>query len=237
MEQEQKATPPKGDTSSTVDKAVRVLEALTDTPEGVTLGELVTALETHRAPLYRILRSLESARYIRRRADDKKYELAHGLRRVAQSVPDRLTEAFKRAMQEVCRQTSTTSMLNVMEGGQLVLHHVESPPGTGFRLTADVGYVFDLTSSGAPVIAALSRFPESPSDSDAVRQCRLDDYAFSSGSIKSGVAGIAIPFTAQGSIGSVSFLRAGTMGEDEINTLIPIATAAIAGVERATNPD
>ncbi|MFC7400947.1 IclR family transcriptional regulator [Citricoccus sp. GCM10030269] len=234
MEQERADSPAAGDTSSTVDKAVRVLEALAHEPDGVSLGELVHLLNTHRAPLYRILRSLEAAHYLRRRPTDRKYELAFGIKRIAQAVPDRFREAFEPRMREVCRAASVTGMLNVMEGAHLVLHHTESPPEAGIRLVADVGYVFDLTSSAAPVVAALSRLPPSPSDSEAVIQCRKDGFAYSSGSIRSGVSGIAVPFTAQGSIGSVSFVRAGQMDDDELEALIPQAIEAIAQVEQAS---
>ncbi|MGM7669852.1 IclR family transcriptional regulator [Microbacterium sp. A93] len=227
MEQEQTEGFPVKDTSTTVDKAMRILEALADAPGGLALGELVNMLGTHRAPLYRILRSLEGVGYISRRPSDRRYELGFGLKRLAQRVPDRLKEVFEPQMRRVCREVAVTGMLNVMDAGRLVVRHIEVPPGFGFHLIADVGYSYGMEVLSAPVVAALSCLPAKDGEDPLVARCRAEGFAVTSGTIRSGVSGIGVPFDLQGSVGSVSFLRAGEFSRTELDGLVRLAMAAV----------
>lgn len=226
MEQEVSEQNSSGATSTTVDKAVKLLEALAASPEGRTLGELVELLGTHRAPLYRILRSLELAGFITRRVD-RKYELGFGIKRLAQNVPDRISDVFQPWMKHVCEQTALTGMLNVMESGRLVVRHIQVPSNSGFHVTTAVGYVYDMEVLTAPVIAALASAPEDASDRTEVIQCRRDGYASTSNMLRTGVYGIAIPFRLQGVGGSVSFVRAEPLEPGDFDALVPLAASAV----------
>jgi DNA-binding IclR family transcriptional regulator len=226
MEQEVSEQNSSGATSTTVDKAVRLLEALAASPEGRTLGELVDLLGTHRAPLYRILRSLEVAGFITRRMD-RKYELGFGIKRIAQNVPDRITDVLQPWMKYVCEQTSFTGMLNVMESGRLTVRHIQVPSNSGFHVTTDVGYVYDMDLRTAPVIAALASIPEGPDDGAEVVQCRRDGYASTSNTLRTGVYGIAVPFRLQGVGGSVSFIRAEPLEPKDFEAFVPLIAGAV----------
>jgi DNA-binding IclR family transcriptional regulator len=227
MEQDLHDQNPSQGSSTTVDKAVKVLEALAASRDGSSLGELVGLLETHRAPLYRILRSLELAGFIVRRAD-RKYELGFGLKRIAQNVPDRITDIFQPWMRFVCESVSMTGMLNVFEAGHLTVRHIQVPTNSGFHVITDVGYTYDLDVLSAPVIAALASMPAHPADAPEVIQCRTDGYASATNRLRAGVSGIAVPVQFHGACGSISFVRAERMEPEDLAALVPLATTAVA---------
>ncbi|MGI9136173.1 MAG: helix-turn-helix domain-containing protein, partial [Candidatus Nanopelagicales bacterium] len=53
------------ETSQTLDRGLRVLEALADAPEGLTVTELATQLDIGRTVVYRLVVTLEQHAFLR----------------------------------------------------------------------------------------------------------------------------------------------------------------------------
>ncbi|MDP4715507.1 MAG: helix-turn-helix domain-containing protein, partial [Candidatus Nanopelagicales bacterium] len=59
------------ETSQTLDRGLRVLSVLADTPEGLTVTEVATALGVSRTVVYRLVVTLEQHGLVRRGGDGK----------------------------------------------------------------------------------------------------------------------------------------------------------------------
>ena len=57
--------------SQTLDRGLRLLEAIADAPEPVTTGQVAAMVGLHRSVAYRLLRTLEDHRLVRREPGDR----------------------------------------------------------------------------------------------------------------------------------------------------------------------
>jgi DNA-binding IclR family transcriptional regulator len=220
--------PAKSVGSKTLDRGLRVLEALRKEPEGLTVSELAAALGVHRAAIYRLLSTLGAHRLIRRTQHDR-YALGMGLIELAGGVASSLQSVALPELRRLADETKTTAHLTVIDGTDALPILVVEPRNTNMHVSYRVGLRFpaDLAASG---IAILSGRPPEPDDSDEVTGAREQGYAMTSGRLERGAVGISAPIKANNrpAEASVGVVAMGSLDESSIAPEVMETAAAIA---------
>ncbi len=73
-----------------VSRVLRVLDAIGDTPSGLTAAEVAERLELGQATTYRLLQTLHAADYIGRQPDGHRYILGRAVDRLGRAVQSQL---------------------------------------------------------------------------------------------------------------------------------------------------
>ncbi|NYE21530.1 helix-turn-helix domain-containing protein [Microbacterium immunditiarum] len=162
------------DGSTTVDRGIRVLFELAENPEGLSVSELARRLDTQRPPLYRQLRSLESARLIRR-GEGKLYQLGIGILELAKAFNDPFNERARPALQAAADATDYSAMLVVSDGDALVVAIHATPTRPAVHLMTPVGYRMP-EGMLPPRVATLSLRPYEPGEDPLVTRAREQGY-------------------------------------------------------------
>ncbi|TDQ49284.1 IclR family transcriptional regulator [Actinorugispora endophytica] len=193
---------PSGARSQTLDRGIRVLEALHSAPAPMTIAELARALDVHRSIVYRILRTLEDHRLVSRTADGS-YELGLGLPVLAHGVSPGLQSAALPVLSLLADGTGMTAFLVVPSEEEAItlltveprrsVAHVAYAPGTRHPL-----------GRGAPGIALLSAGPPRPGERPEVAVARERGWAHSRGEVVSGLSSVAAPLRTAGGAAAVS---------------------------------
>jgi IclR family acetate operon transcriptional repressor len=147
-------TPDKG---SALLKGLTILEALAASPDGLTAQELASLLSIHRTNIYRYLRTLEQARYVRRheharfRLGSRVLELgAHHLQRMP------LREAAHQHLRRLSHTTERTIHLSVLEESDLLyIDKIEGPQTLPMRSRIGTRVPAHCTASGKILLALL----------------------------------------------------------------------------------
>jgi DNA-binding IclR family transcriptional regulator len=218
--------------SKTLDRGLRVLEALRKEPEGLTVSELAAALGVHRAAIYRLLSTLGAHRLIRRTQHDR-YALGMGLIELAGGVASSLQSVALPELRKLADETRATAHLTVIDGTDALPILVVEPRNTNMHVSYRVGLRFpaDLAASG---IAILSGRPPKPGESKEITVARERGYAMTSGRLERGAVGISAPIRPDGqsveaSVGVVA------MGSLEESSIAPRVSQAAATIARALN--
>ena len=103
----------------TLDRGLRVLELLAETPDGKPVAELAGALGVHRAIVYRLLATLEGHALVAR-AGDGRFRLAAGLVALARGVSPRLQAAALPELTRLAEDVGATATLTVADGEEAV---------------------------------------------------------------------------------------------------------------------
>jgi DNA-binding IclR family transcriptional regulator len=114
---------PGGTSTRTVDRALRLLAAVTDAGDDATLSELARRTGLSPSTAARLLRTLELHGFVRR-GDDARYRPGQRLLHVAARAlsEDRLYEAAGPALAELARETQETASLAVAIDGDRALY-------------------------------------------------------------------------------------------------------------------
>jgi DNA-binding IclR family transcriptional regulator len=191
-------------TVQTLDRGLRVLELLTDVPDGRPVSELAAALGVHRAIVYRLLATLE-AHHLVARGNDGRFRLAAGLVALARGVAPRLQVAAMPELTRLAEEVGATATLTIADGEEAVALAVVEPRNTLIHVAYRPGLRHPLTV-GAPGRAILLGRPATNDEPDRLRRERRQGYAISKGEIQPGAAGLAAPIPGvDASIGVVSF--------------------------------
>jgi DNA-binding IclR family transcriptional regulator len=222
--------PTKGVGSKTLDRGLRILEALRKEPEGLTVSELAEALGVHRAAIYRLLITLGAHRLVRRTPHDR-YALGMGLIELAGGVASSLQSVALPKLRRLADETRATAHLTVLDGTDAVPILVVEPRNTNMHVSYRAGLRFpaDLAASG---IAILSGRPPEPSESKEVTEARERGYAMTSGRLERVAVGISAPIkpdnrSAEASVGVVA------MGSLEESSIAPRVSETAAIIARA----
>ncbi|WP_433608130.1 IclR family transcriptional regulator [Prescottella agglutinans] len=176
-------------TLQTLDRGLRALDIVAQSPTGISVADLAKELDVHRAICYRIVATLEAHALVARTGD--------GLVRLgiaAAVLSSRFEPQFSKDVQPLLHaladETRATAFVSAAQGQKCVVIMVAEPEGTLLRVGYRVGSSHPL-DRGAAGIAILASRPESPGDSDAVRQARADGYSLTRGQLEHGAVGIA----------------------------------------------
>ena len=117
------ATAPRVKKSSTVLKALRVLEEIGEHINGISLSEIAVVAELDRSTAYRLLTTLVDAGYLVRSDETKKYRLSYKLVSIgrlllASAGPD---EIIRETLAKLSRETQEAANFSVLNGHQAVI--------------------------------------------------------------------------------------------------------------------
>jgi DNA-binding IclR family transcriptional regulator len=199
---------PVGEISQTLDRGLTVLSLLAEHSDGLTAGELAEMLDTARAVVYRLLRTLEAHRLIGRM--DTRYVLGIGIAELASHLRPRLQATVMPILRRLSRQTNSTALLSVAEGDEVLILLTEEPPLSTFHLALRQGARHAL-NQGADGVAILAGRPPVREEAREVVQARQRGYALSVGILQPGALGVAAPIkTSDWASASLGIVQLGT---------------------------
>lgn len=114
------------ETSQTLDRGLRVLELLAETPEGLTVTEVAAALGVSRTVVYRLVVTLEHHGLVRRSADGR-CRLGMGVLALARQGQPLLRDAALPSLRRLADATAATAYLGVVDGDDVLTLAVAEP--------------------------------------------------------------------------------------------------------------
>lgn len=167
------------ETSQTLDRGLRVLKVLAETPDGLTITELSGRLEVNRTVVYRLISTLEQHGLVRRDSRSRLF-VGLGVLHLASGVQPLLRDTAMPVLRRLAESLGSTAHLTVADGEEALALAVVEPTWTDFHVSYRVGARHPLTQGAAGKAIALV-------DSDAAA------YAVTSGELQSGARGLAAP--------------------------------------------
>jgi DNA-binding IclR family transcriptional regulator len=190
------------ETSQTLDRGIRVLTALADSPSGLTIAQLAERVGAPRTAGYRLVATLEAHGLARRDADGRVH-LGVGVLRLAARVHPLLRQAAAPALRRLAEDVGATAHLTVAEGADALAIAVVEPTWTDYHMAYRVGSRHRLAQGAAGKAILLGR---SAGPDTSAPQPR---YTVSEGELQPGAHGIAAPIRdvpgLEASVGVVSF--------------------------------
>lgn len=155
-----------------VDHAIDVLEALAETPRGMTLSALAQQVELSKAAVHHLLVTLETRRIVVRDLELPRYRLGWALYELGMHVTRSvdLTRIARPFLDELAARTGESALLGIRDGVDvLYLDRGDAP--SGFRMVATAGRRSPLyaTASGKVLLA----FSDDPALFDEVTRAGL----------------------------------------------------------------
>lgn len=210
-------------TLQTLDRGLRVLELLAETPDGLGVTDLAAALEVHRAIVYRLLTTLAGHRLVVRGRDGR-YRPGAGLAGLARGVAPRLQAAALPELTALAEDLGATATLTVADGDEAVALAVVEPRTTGIHVAYRPGLRHPLSVGASGRAILLGR----PGSGATLAEERLRGYAVSSGEIQPGAVGLAAPIPgADASVGVVSLVDLGESAAARVSAAAAAIAAAL----------
>jgi DNA-binding IclR family transcriptional regulator len=216
--------------SQTLDRGLRLLTAITDAGAPVDLGVLAAGVDLHRSVAYRLVRTLEDHRLVRRTADGR-YEPGIGLAVLAASVSRPLQAAALPELTRLAARARATAFLAVRDGDDAVTVASVEPPHGPAHVAYRPGSRHPV-DRGAPGLALLAGGRPRAGERPEVALARERGYASSRGEVIPGLESVAAPVVRGGwdgaVVGSVAVVfLAGTADLAELGALVVEAAAAV----------
>ena len=205
------------ETAQTLDRGLRLLQYVADTPGGLTITEAAGRLGVGRAVVYRLAATL-SAHGIVRRDPAGRLRLGAGVLHLARRAQPLVADAALPALRRLAEQVGATAHLTVAEGGEAVALAVVEPSWTRFHVAYRTGsrHPLDRGAAGRAILAGRNG---------------TAGWVASAGELEEGAHGVAAPVLGveglEASVGVVTLvpLDGATVG--------PSVEAASAAVARA----
>lgn len=200
-------------------RAARVLEALSVSPDGCALAELVTKTQFTKTTTFRVLAALQDVNYVVQDPEDRSYRLGTKLAALARRADHfDLASLARRPMRRLALLSEDTVFLSVPEGAAAVCVARQVGPFPIRTLTLDRGDRRPLgVGAGALAIYSsmsdarrtavnrananwLADYGTSPEQLEKQRRTIVDcGYALNAGGVVPGMSAIALPLlTRQG---------------------------------------
>src|SRR4051794_41139429 len=182
------------ETAQTLDRGLRLLHLVADTPGGLTMTEAATRLGVGRAIVYRLATTLLEHGMIRRDAEGR-LRLGAGILHLARRAQPLVADAALPALRRLAEDLGATAHLTVVDGGEALAILVVEPSWTAVHVAYRSGsrHPLDRGAAGLAILAG-----------------RRGDrsWASSTGELQSGAHGVAAPILGvdglEASIGVVS---------------------------------
>ena len=172
---------PRAETSQTLDRGIRVLEALAAGGEaaGLTITELAAALGVGRPVVYRLVTTLEEHHLVSRSAEGR-VRLALGVSRLASAVTPIVRSEARPVLRELADAVGATAHLTIAEGDEALALVVVEPSWTDFHVAYRSGarHRLDQGAAGRAILAGRAGEP-GPVATD--------------GELQAGAHGLAVP--------------------------------------------
>jgi DNA-binding IclR family transcriptional regulator len=167
------------ETSQTLDRGLRVLKVLAESPEGLTVTELSNRLVVNRTVVYRLISTLEQHGLVRRDARSRLF-VGLGVLQLAAAVQPLLRDLAMPVLRSLAEAIGSTAHLTVADGDEALALAVVEPTWTDFHVAYRVGARHPLSQGAAGKAITLLDGGES-------------SYAVTSGELQSGARGLAAP--------------------------------------------
>ena len=215
-------------TVPSVEKALDVLELLADAPVGLTMNEIVDALERTMGEIYRVVVYLAERGYLRQNADTSRYSLTLRLFELSHrhDPTERLIHAALPMLERIAARTSQSCHLGVLNRENvLVLTSVQSPRPAGYSVRTGALFSVEQTSSGHVILAYsdedaqerhLARRPEADRAALRIRLERIRSEGFedTESLMIRGVRNLCVPvFDSQGICAAITSGYIGQYGD------------------------
>ncbi|WP_210648862.1 IclR family transcriptional regulator [Nocardioides sp. SYSU D00065] len=204
------------ETSQTLDRGLKVLRVLADSPEGLTVTELAGRLEVNRTVVYRLISTLEQHGLVRRDARSRLF-VGLGVLHLASGVQPLLRDLAMPVLRSLAESIGSTAHLTVADGDEALALAVVEPTWTDFHVAYRVGARHPLAQGAAGKAIALL-------------DAREPAYAVTSGELQAGARGLAAPVRGveglRASVGVVSL--DGPIDEDVVAPQVIAAARAVA---------
>lgn len=210
--------------SLTLERGLRVLRALAEEPDGLSVSELAAELETHRAGIYRLLGPLADQRLVVRGADGR-YALGLGLLELASAVRSRLQEVAVRELRVLADEVRATTALTIRDGDEAVVAAVVEPTSTDMHIAYRPGLRHPLDRA-APGLAILAGSPARRGERAEIEIGRSRGWTVTTGELLPGATGVAAPVLVPGHETEASISAVWIEPRDPARMAEPVVRAA-----------
>lgn len=190
--------------STTVARAMRLMDLLADRPEGVTLAELTRALDTQRAPLYRILAALMQSSLVHR-DQHLRYRLGVGVIRLARAYASQFPAGMEQVLSELANEVGVTVTLVSAEEDVLTTIVSVTPSTSSEHVFTPPGFQHP-DGPLASRIALHAAQPPSEDDTEQIVEARRRGFAIARAALREPVryaAAAAVPGSVSGNSGLI----------------------------------
>lgn len=186
--------------SQTLDRGLRLLDAVALEPAGYSIGELAERLGLNRTVVYRLVATLER-HGLAHRDEAGRVTAGLGLIPLGQAVRPVLQSRTVPVLRVLADELGATAHLTVAEGDEAIAIAVVEPRWTDFHVAYRVGARHDVRAAAAGRAILLGRTRPAGSTADP-------NYVASAGELQRGAQGVAAPVLGvpglEASIGIVS---------------------------------
>ncbi|MFI5905974.1 IclR family transcriptional regulator [Dactylosporangium sp. NPDC051541] len=136
------------ETAQTLDRGLRLLHLVADTPAGLTMTEAATALGVGRAVVYRLVATLTEHGMVRRDRAGR-LRLGAGLLHLARRAQPLVADAALPALRRLAETVGATAHLTIADGGEAYALAVVEPSWTQFHVAYRTGSRHPLEQGAA----------------------------------------------------------------------------------------
>jgi DNA-binding IclR family transcriptional regulator len=204
------------ESAQTLDRGLRLLTLVAETPGGVTVTEAAAALGVGRAVVYRLTATLQDHHLVRRDAEGR-LRLGIGLLHLARRAQPLLADAALPALRRLAERVGATAHLTIAEGAEAVAIAVVEPTWTAYHVAYRPGSRHPLDQGAAGRAISLT-----------------EGWISSSGELQPGAFGLAAPVRdVPGLSASVGVVALTPLDEPEV---APHVLAAADSLTKALTP-
>lgn len=204
-----------GTRSQTLDRGLRILEALNASGRPMTIAALAKSLDVHRSIVYRMLRTLEDHRLVARTSDGS-YELGLGLSILARGVAPNLQTAAVPVLSALANEVRMTAFVVVPSDGEAVTLVSVEPHQSSGHISYSPGTRHPL-DRGAPGLAILAAERPRLRERAEVGRIRARGWAHSKGEVLLGMSAVAAPIVTTATPAAVAVVYL----DNELPTALP----------------
>ncbi|HEX5494802.1 MAG TPA: helix-turn-helix domain-containing protein [Mycobacteriales bacterium] len=208
------------ESSQTLDRGLRVLALLADSPRGRSVADLAAELGVGRAVVYRLLATLRAHNLALPARGDGRVRIGLGVLELARRVRPLLAEAAAGPLRRLAEDLGATAHLTVVDAGEALAVAVVEPTWTDFHVAYRVGSRHPLGrgAAGRAILLAGLAEPHPP-------------YAATAGELQAGAHGVAAPvldvpgLAASVGVVALTALDPATVGPRVVRAAAAVATA------------
>jgi DNA-binding IclR family transcriptional regulator len=203
------------ETAQTLDRGLRLLQFVADTPGGLTVTEAAARLGVGRAVVYRLAATLVAHALVRRDRDGR-LRLGPGVLHLARRAQPLLADAALPALRHLAEQVGATAHLTVAEGTEAVAMAVVEPTWTPFHVAYRTGarHPLDRGAAGKAILAGRTG---------------AEAAVATSGELETGAYGVAAPVLGvDGLEASVGVIALGPLDTETVGPVVQAAAATVA---------
>jgi len=205
------------ETAQTLDRGLRLLQFVADTPGGLTVTEAAARLGVGRAVVYRLAATLVAHGLVRRDAGGR-LRLGAAVLHLARRAQPLVVDAALPALRKLAEAVGATAHLTIAEGGEAVALAVVEPSWTRFHVAYRTGsrHPLDQGAAGRAILVGRAGGTEAVT---------------TTGELEPGAYGVATPILGveglEASVGVIALapLDAATVGPTVREAAVTIAAA------------